>query len=70
MPPLALTDHQLHLIQLAPRTVSVLERDPFLRGVARHLGHEPSDDAVRAAIANQLAINKVPSFVCHGDAST
>ena len=32
--PLALTDHQLHLVKQAAATFPVLGRDDFLRGVA------------------------------------
>jgi hypothetical protein len=61
MTPIALTDHQLHLVKQAAATLPVLGRDDFLRGVARHLGREPTDDAVIAAIDGQLAIKSYPS---------
>jgi hypothetical protein len=64
MPPLSLTDHQLALIKQAAKYVSIDRRDEFLRGVASHLGAEPSDATVQAAIDTQLAVNKLPVFLC------
>lgn len=64
MPPLALTDYQLRLVRQAAETMPVSSRDEFLRGVARHLGNEPTNEAVIAAIDGQLAINRVPTFLC------
>jgi hypothetical protein len=64
MAPIALTDYQLQLVKSAAKSLSVSDRDDFLRGVASHLGSEPSDDAVRRAIDNQLAVNKLPVFLC------
>jgi hypothetical protein len=64
MPPLSLSDYQLNLIQEAARSVPLERRDQFLRNVASHLGHLPSDAAVQAAIDAQLAVNKLPVFFC------
>lgn len=64
MPPLALTDYQYRLIHQAASQLEITSRDSFLRGVARHLGAEPTDDAVRAAIGAQMAINRIPTFLC------
>jgi hypothetical protein len=50
MPPIALTDYQLRLVRQAAATMPVSGCDEFLRGVARHLGNEPTDEAVIAAI--------------------
>jgi len=61
---LSLTDRQLGLIQQAAKTLPVSSRDEFLRGVARHLGDEPTDKAVIAAVDAQLAINRIPIFLC------
>jgi hypothetical protein len=56
--PLALTDFQISMLKQAANTLPVSGRDDFLRGVASHLGSDPSDDAVRRAIDNQLAVNE------------
>lgn len=61
--PIGLTDRQLALVKSASASLRVDERSDFLRGVAQHLGRQPSDDAVRAAIDGQLAVNRVPNFV-------
>jgi hypothetical protein len=70
MPPLSLSDHQLGLIRQAAKSVAIDRRDEFLRGVASHLGAEPSGAAVQAAIDTQLAVNKLPVFLCDGVAAT
>ncbi len=62
--PIALSDTQLALVRDAARAVPVSERDAFLQGIARHLGTGPSDDSVVAAIDAQLAINRLPTFLC------
>jgi hypothetical protein len=64
MPPLSLSDYQLSLIPEAARTLPLSGRDEFLRGVASHLGHEPSDRAVKAAVDAQLQVNRLPVFLC------
>jgi hypothetical protein len=64
MPPLALTDYQLGLIKEAARSVALDRRDAFLRNVASHLGAQPSDAAVVAAIDAQLSLGRLPVFLC------
>jgi hypothetical protein len=62
--PLALTDAQLAQLQQATRTVPPSQRDEFLQGVARRLGSQPSDRALEVAIDAQLAVNRLPVFLC------
>ena len=62
--PIGLTDEQLMQLQQAAKTLLPSARDEFLRGVARRLGDAPSDEALRLAISEQLAINRVPQFLC------
>jgi hypothetical protein len=64
MRPIALTDHQLLLVEQAAKTLPVSDRDEFLRGVASKLGAEPTNDAVRHAIDRQLEVNRIPTFLC------
>lgn len=64
MPPLSLSDRQLRMVQRAAATLPVSSRDEFMRGIASHLGCSPTDDAVRMAIGAQLAINRIPTFLC------
>jgi hypothetical protein len=64
MPPLSLTDAQLTMIKSAAKSVAIDRRDEFLRNVASHLGVEPSDQAVQAAIDAQLAVGRLPVFLC------
>jgi hypothetical protein len=52
--PIGLTDRQLRLIETAARAVPVRKRDEFLQKLAKHLGPEPSDAAVQAALNAQL----------------
>jgi hypothetical protein len=66
MKPLALTDLQLAEVRAAAVTLLPSERPEFLRGLASRLGSEPSDEAVALAIAAQLAVNKLPIFLCDG----
>ena len=70
MPPLGLSDCQLRLIKQAVETLPVNSRDEFLRAVAAHLGSEPSDKAVQAAIDAQLSINRLPVFLCDSAGAT
>jgi hypothetical protein len=51
--PLALTDRQLRLVQMAACAVPVPKRDEFLQKVAKHLTSDPSDAAV-AAVVNAM----------------
>ena len=60
--PVGLTDGQLALVKQAAATLRRDERDAFLQGVAKHLGHQPSDAAVAAAVDAQLQINRIPQF--------
>ena len=62
MTPLALTDRQLALVAEAAAVLPQPSRDQFLQGVASHLGSEPTDHAVQAAIDAQLQINQLPAF--------
>jgi hypothetical protein len=62
--PLALTDHQLAEVQHAAHSLLPSQRERFLEGLARRLGDEPSDEALREAIAAQLALNRIPTFLC------
>jgi hypothetical protein len=63
MPPLALTDRQMRLIQNAAQAVPVQRRDEFLQRLAAHLTAEPTDAAVSAALNAQLdALTHV--FLC------
>jgi hypothetical protein len=62
--PLALTDAQLREIKAAAATLPSSHRSEFLESIARRLGHEPTDEAVAAAIAAQLSINRLPVFLC------
>ena len=39
-----------------------------IESIAHRLGHEPTDEAVALAISQQLAINRLPVFLC--DAAT
>jgi hypothetical protein len=61
--PIGITDEQLMQLQQAAKTLLPSARDEFLRGVARRLGDAPSDEALRLAISEQLAI-RVPQFLC------
>jgi hypothetical protein len=61
---LSLTDHQMSLVRRAASALPISERDEFLRGVAHRLGGEPTDDAISAAIDAQLALNRLPTFLC------
>jgi hypothetical protein len=47
---LALSDKQLALLQRAPASLPVAERDHCLQSVAAHLTGTPTDDAMIAAI--------------------
>jgi hypothetical protein len=60
--PKSVSPSQLRLVQQAAATLRRDERDAFLQGVAKHLGHQPSDAAVAAAVDAQLPINRIPSF--------
>jgi hypothetical protein len=64
MRPLALTDRQLQLVKHAARAMPVNTRDQFLQDVASRLADEPTDIAVSAAISAQLALNRLPTFLC------
>jgi hypothetical protein len=62
--PLALSDHQMSLVRRAAAAQPVNARDGFLQDVARRLADEPSDAAVSAAIDAELALNRLPTFLC------
>ncbi len=61
---LSLTDQQLAQLQQAARTLLPSQRAQFLAGVARRLGEEPSNDALQTAIDQQLAVNRLPVYLC------
>jgi hypothetical protein len=58
--PLSLSDRQLELLKNAARAVPPRQREEFLQKVANHLGPEPSDHAVQAAVNRQLDL--LPTF--------
>jgi hypothetical protein len=62
--PLSLSDDQLDMIRLAAETLPPLGRTEFLERVASHLGAEPTDHAVQCAIDAQLAVGRLPVFLC------
>jgi hypothetical protein len=64
MRPIGLTDQQLAQLQQAAQSIPPSARDEFLRGIARRLGHSPTDAAVAAAVDAQLATNRIPQFLC------
>ena len=64
MRPIGLTDAQLMQLQQAAKTLLPSARDEFLRGIARRLGDTPSDAALQLAISEQLAVNRIPTFLC------
>ncbi len=70
MPSLSLTDAQLALIHSAAGCVPVERRSEFLQRVAAHLGTQPSDEAVQAAIDAQLAVHRLPVFLCDAASTT
>ena len=51
---LALSDRQLKLVQQHAASLSVQQRDAFLRQIADQLRGEPSDMAVEAAVNTAL----------------
>jgi len=56
--PIALTDRQFELLKTAMKSVSPRQRKDFGEHVAAHLSARPTDLAVEAAIASQLAENR------------
>jgi hypothetical protein len=64
MKPISLTDQQLAQLKTAAQSLLPSARSDFLQGVARRLGDAPSDEALALAISEQLAINKLPVFLC------
>jgi hypothetical protein len=64
MRPIGLTDQQLAQLQQAAQSIPPSARDEFLRGIARRLGHSPTDAALQAAIDAQLAVGRLPVFLC------
>jgi hypothetical protein len=61
MPPLALTDRQMGLIQHVARAVPIQYRDELLQRLARRLTPEPSDAAVLAALNIELDMLTTPT---------
>jgi len=61
-----LTPSQRHDIDQAANSLLPGAREQFLNGVARRLGHCPSNDAVAHAIAMELAVGRFPQFLCEG----
>jgi hypothetical protein len=61
---LSLSDHQLTEVQNAAHSLLPNQRERFLEGLARRLRDEPSDEALREAIAAQLRVNRIPTFLC------
>ena len=59
-----LTDQQLTQLQQAAQSLLPSARSEFLQGAARRLGDAPSDEALQLAISEQLAMNKLPTFLC------
>jgi hypothetical protein len=64
--PLSLTDRQMLLLRQATGSLPPQARDEFLRSVARHLGSDPTDHAVSAAIDAELSLNRLPVFLSDG----
>ena len=64
MRPIGLTDSQLAQLTQATQNLLPSARSEFLQGVARRLGDAPSDEALQLAISEQLAVNKLPIFLC------
>ncbi len=62
--PVALTYHQLQQIKTAAETLLPSQRSEFLQNVKRRLGEQPSDAAVQTVIAAELALNRLPMFIC------
>src|ERR1035437_301741 len=62
--PLSLSDRQLAMLNSAARALPLAERDAFLRGVATRLGDMPNDAAISDAIDAQLALDRLPTFLC------
>jgi hypothetical protein len=58
-----LSDHQLTEVQNAAQSLLPSQRERFLEGLARRLGDEPSDKALREAIAAQFRVNRIPAFL-------
>ncbi len=61
---LALTYDQVQQVKAAAKTLLPSQRSEFFHGVKRRLGQQPSDAAVQAAIAAELALNRLPAFLC------
>jgi hypothetical protein len=63
MRPLALSDHQLALVQRAARSLPLAQRDSFLQAVAAQLVGTPADHAVEEAV--NAALDRAQSvFLC------
>ncbi len=62
--PSALTYDQLQQVKTAAKTLLPSQRSDFVHNVKRRLGEQPSDAAVQAAIAAELALNRLPVFLC------
>jgi hypothetical protein len=58
------SDHQLRQIHAAAKALLPSQRSDFVHGVKRRLGHNPSNEAVQAAISAELALNRLPAFLC------
>jgi hypothetical protein len=65
--PIALTDHQLSLLQQAAKRLPTEKRDEFLRGVARRLGSTPSIVSLEHAISMSLANLLGPNIGAYHD---
>ena len=61
---LSLSDYQLQQLRAAAKNLLPSQRTDFLEGIARRLGDAPSNEALEHAIAEQLATNRLPTFLC------
>jgi hypothetical protein len=63
--PLSLSDHQLRQIHAAARTLLPSQSSDCVHGVwSRRLGDNPSNRAVQATISAEVALNRLPAFLC------